>query len=253
MELSLKQKNVLITGSSRGIGFSIAQAFLDEGANVMVNARGEINLELFKAKNKNQLSFVTADVLTPSGVAALAKNVSKIFQNKLDVLVCNVGSGKSVAPGMEKNEDWKKSFEINFFSTTNVIEEFKKTMTPNTGNIICISSICGLEVYGAPLTYSAAKAALNSYVVGLSRVLANDGIRINAVAPGNILFKGSTWEKKIIDNEVAVKAMLEREVPLKRFGSAEDVSNMVLFLASEKASFVTGAIIVVDGGQVRSW
>lgn len=253
MELNLTSKNVLITGSSKGIGFGIAQAFLNEGANVMVNARGEIALDAFKVKNKGQLTAVNADVSTSEGVNIIAKKVGEIFQNKIDILICNVGSGKSVAPGMETSEEWKKSFEINFFSTTNTVEGLKKLITPKTGSILCISSICGLEVLGAPLTYSAAKAALNSYVMGLSRVLARDGIRVNAVAPGNILFEGSTWETKLKDNEQAVQNMLDREVALKTLGSVDDISNMSLFLSSEKAKFVTGSIIVVDGGQVRAW
>lgn len=253
MELNLGQKNVLITGSSKGIGFGIAQAFLNEGANVMVNARGEISLDAFKTKNRNQLSLVRADVSTSEGVNAISKKVGEVFQNKIDILVCNVGSGKSVVPGTETIEDWKNSFEINFFSTTNTVEGLKKFLTLKTGSILCISSICGLEVLGAPLTYSASKAALNSYVMGLSRVLALDGIRINAIAPGNIFFEGSTWETKLKTDEKAVQDMLNREVALKTLGSVEDISNMSLFLSSEKAKFVTGSIIVVDGGQVRAW
>ena len=253
MELGLSGKNILITGSSRGIGFGLAQAFLDEGANVMINARNDIDSLSFKLQNKDQLFIVQADVSTSDGVRTIAKKVSDVFHNKLDVIVCNVGSGKSVPPGSEHSEDWKKSFEINFFSTTNTIEGLRNLVTPKTGSILCISSICGLEALGAPLTYSAAKAALNSYVVGLSRVVGKDGIRVNAIAPGNILFKGSTWEQKLKENEKLVLDMLEREVALRTLGGVEDVSSMGLFLSSEKAKFVTGTIVVVDGGQVRGW
>lgn len=253
MELNLNRKNVLITGSSKGIGFGIAQAFLDEGANVMVNARGGIDVSSFRLKHQDQLFVAQADVTTPDGIQVIFKLISEVFKNKIDVIVCNVGSGKSVPAGTEKVDDWRNSFEINFFSTTNTIEGLKKFVTPKSGSILCISSICGLEALGAPLTYSAAKAALNSYVIGLSKVLAKDGIRINAIAPGNILFAGSTWEQKLKDNEKAVKEMLYREVALNQLGSVEDVSNLALFLSSEKAKFITGSIVVVDGGQVRAW
>lgn len=252
MELNLNQKNVLITGSSKGIGFGIAQAFLDEGANVLVNARGDIDSSTFKLKNKDQLFTVKADVSNPEGVKLISKKVSEVFKNKLDVIICNVGSGKSVIPGSETSEDWQESFQTNFFSTTNTIEGLKNLVAKN-GSILCISSICGIEVLGAPLTYSAAKAALNSYVMGLSRVMAKEGVRVNAIAPGNILFEGSTWEQKLKDNEKGVKDMLDREVALKKLGSIEDISNMSLFLSSEKAKFITGSIIVIDGGQVRAW
>jgi len=252
MDLNLNQKNVLITGSSKGIGFGLAQAFLDEGANVLVNARRDIDTSLFKFKHNDQLFTVQADVSTTEGVKLISKKVFEVFQSKLDIIICNVGNGKSVAPGTETSEDWQKSFQTNFFSTTNTIEGLKSLVSKN-GSILCISSICGIEVLGAPLTYSAAKAALNSYVMGLSRVMAKEGVRVNAIAPGNILFAGSTWEQKLKDNEKSVKDMLDREVALKQFGSIEDISNMALFLTSEKAKFVTGSIVVVDGGQVRGW
>ena len=253
MELGLSQKNVLITGSSRGIGFAMAQAFLNEGANVLVNGRSnEMSIPLKSIRDK-QLFYIAGDVSTIEGINTISKNISTVFQNKLDILICNVGSGKSVPPGSEVREDWNKSFETNFFSTTSTIEGLKKFLTPGSGNILCISSICGLEVVGAPLTYSAAKAALNSYVVGASRVFSRDGVRINAIAPGNILFEGSTWDNKIKENKKAVQDMLDREVALKKLGDVEDVANMALFLSSEKAKFITGTINVVDGGQVRAW
>lgn len=253
MDLKLNQKNVLVTGSSKGIGFGIAQAYLNEGANVMINSRGNIDLSMFKAASRNQISSVSADVSTIDGINLISQKVLDVFKGKLDVLVCNVGSGKSVPVGTETFEDWKKSFDTNFFSTTNTIEALKNLVTKESGSILCISSICGLEALGAPLTYSAAKAALNSYVVGLSRFLAREGIRINAIAPGNVLFEGSTWEQKLKNNKKGVLEMLEKEVPLKKFGDVEDISNMALFLSSDKAKFITGSIIVIDGGQVRSW
>jgi 3-oxoacyl-[acyl-carrier protein] reductase len=243
MELNLGTKNVLVTGSSRGIGAGIAQAFANEGSKLLLNARNDFTTTQLK---------VIADVRETSGVQALANGVMNHFGGKLDVLVCNVGSGKSVPPGQESSADWKNSFEVNFFSATNVIETLLPFMGQN-GSIICVSSICGLEHFGAPLTYSAAKAALNSYVVGLSKVIGKKGLRINAIAPGNILFEGSVWDRKLQENPSAVSQMLEKEVALSRLGRTEEVSNVALFLSSEKASFITGSIVVVDGGQVRSW
>lgn len=251
MELDLKNKNVLITGSSRGIGFGIASAFINEGCNVLVNSRSDIDLSKFPKSDK--ISKSMADVTTADGIKNLQSSVKTFFNDQIDILICNVGSGTSAAAGKETFDDWQKSFNTNFFSTTNVIEALRHKVVKNSGSITCISSICGLEQLGAPLTYSAAKAALNSYVVGLSKVIGKDGIRINAVAPGNILFDGSVWDRKVKENEVAVKAMLEKDVALNKLGSVEEISNVVLFLSSPKASFVTGSIVVVDGGQVRSW
>jgi NAD(P)-dependent dehydrogenase (short-subunit alcohol dehydrogenase family) len=118
---------------------------------------------------------------------------------------------------------------------------------------VCISSVCGQElVPGAPLTYSAAKAALNAYIRGIARPLGKDGVRINAIAPGNILFEGSVWQRKMNEDAVALEQMLVRDVALAKLGTPNDVANLALWLASPMASFCTGSIFVADGGQVRS-
>jgi 3-oxoacyl-[acyl-carrier protein] reductase len=102
------------------------------------------------------------------------------------------------------------------------------------------------------VTYSAAKAALNATVRGLARPLALEGIRINAVAPGNILSADGTWARKIAENKSAVDEMLAREVPMLRLGNPEEIADIVAFLASPRAAFITGAVIVADGGQLRA-
>ena len=124
-------------------------------------------------------------------------------------------------------------------------------MSKSKGVIVCISSIAGIDRTGAPVPYSIAKAAINMYVKGMSKHLASQGIRINAVAPGNIMFGGSVWEKKMKKNPNRVKKILTEEVSLKRFGSPDEIGNLVTFLASPVSSFITGQIIIADGGQVR--
>ena len=169
----------------------------------------------------------------------------------MDIVVCNVGNGSSVPTGKESLQDWKKMFDINFFSTTNLIESCKIELSKTTGSIVCTSSIAGIDITAAPLTYSVAKSSLNMYVKGISRSLALQGIRINAVAPGNILFKDSVWDRKLKTNPREVKKMLKNEVVMGRLGTPEEVAFPVAFLASSLSSFTTGSIFVVDGGQIK--
>jgi NAD(P)-dependent dehydrogenase (short-subunit alcohol dehydrogenase family) len=118
---------------------------------------------------------------------------------------------------------------------------------------VCISSICGLEVIpDAPVTYSAAKAALHAYVRGIARPLGKRGVRINAVAPGNILFDGSVWSCKLAEDNPAVGAMLSKDVALGRLGSPEDVASLVAYLSSPRSGFATGSVWTIDGGQVHA-
>jgi 3-oxoacyl-[acyl-carrier protein] reductase len=117
--------------------------------------------------------------------------------------------------------------------------------------VLCISSICGVQALGCPLGYAAAKAALNSFVQNAARPLAKHGIRVNALAPGNIIFPGSVWEEKSKHSPQAVAEMLQREVALNRLGQAEEVADFAAFLVSPRANFATGAVFVLDGGQIR--
>ena len=105
---------------------------------------------------------------------------------------------------------------------------------------------------GAPITYSVSKAALNAYIKGISRLLGDLNIRINGISPGNIYFSGSVWEKKLKENKMSVDDFLSKNVTLKKLGSPEDVSNLVFYLCSSMANFITGSIWCVDGGQIRN-
>ena len=246
----LNNKKVLVTGSSSGIGLEIAKDFSKAGSFVALNGRDTYKLKK-AAKNIYNSKIVQGDVENPrTAKKIISKAVSLL--NGLDILVCNVGSGKSVKPGLENYQDWQTSFKKNFFSATNVIEASKKHLIKSKGNIICISSICGIEyITGAPITYSVAKSALNSYIKMNSKILGQKEVRINAIAPGNILFKGSIWEKKIKKNRKIIIDNVNLNVALKKFGNLKNISNICLFLASKKSDFVTGSVWVADGGQVK--
>jgi 3-oxoacyl-[acyl-carrier protein] reductase len=122
----------------------------------------------------------------------------------------------------------------------------------NGGSIVFISSIVGVEATPAPLPYSAAKAALLNYSKNLSRAVADKKIRVNSIAPGNILFPGGSWEKHLAARRASVEELIAKEVPQKRFGTPEEIAALATFLCSDVSGFATGACYVMDGGQTRS-
>ena len=217
----------------------------------MVNGRDPAVLEEAIANLSASIGFV-ADVTQPEESAQLIKEVIDRF-GRLDALVCNVGSGRSVPPGNEYFEEWQRIFSVNLWSATNMVEAATDALASTNGTIVCISSICGQEcVPGAPITYSTAKAALNAYVRGISRPLGARGVRINAIAPGNILFDGSVWHKKIKDNQASVTKMLEQNVALKKLGTPSDIASLTAYLLSPISNFTTGSVWTIDGGQVHA-
>jgi 3-oxoacyl-[acyl-carrier protein] reductase len=251
MDLELAGKTALITGSSRGIGLAIATTLQAEGCRVVLNARNEADLIPAVASLPGSVA-VAGDMTDPvSAQSVVNQAVAQV--GRLDILVCNLGGGRSVSPGHESSAEWQRVFALNLWSATNTVEAARGALAVSRGSVVCISSICGLEVVqGAPVTYSAAKAALHAYVRGIARPLGQEGIRINAVAPGNILFEGSVWSRKLAEDEQAVQDMLRSNVALSKLGTPQDVARLVAYLASSVSSFATGAVWTLDGGQVRA-
>jgi 3-oxoacyl-[acyl-carrier protein] reductase len=251
MQLDLTGKSALVTGSSKGIGRAIAELLYSEGCRVALNGRSASDLRTATINLPGSIG-VVGDVTRLEDARRVISEVVSAF-GKLDVLVCNVGSGRSVPPGSETADEWQRVFALNLWSTTNTVEAAKEALVATKGVIVCVSSICGLEVIaGAPITYSAAKAALHAYVRGIARPLGSQGVRINAVAPGNILFDGSVWSRKLAEDEQAVQSILEKDVALGCLGTPADVASLVAYLASECSRFASGGIWTLDGGQVHS-
>ena len=254
MDLGLKGKVALVTGASRGIGNRIALALAEEGAKLCINARNEegLNTALEKVAAKGgEVEAVAADVTQAEGaekvVTAAAERLGGI-----DILVNNVG-GSVWTPFVEiSDEEWKHVFDLSFFSAVRVTRAALPVVEKRGGgSVINISSIYGRET-GGPLSYNAAKAAMISMTSNLAQEAAPRNVRVNTVAPGSILFPGGSWERRQQADPEGIKAFVEASIPSGRFGTPEEVADVVVFLASERASWVTGACINVDGGQSKS-
>ena len=254
MNLELKDKIVVVTGGTRGIGKQIAMDFLSQGANVVMAAREHPKDDSFNKlllEHTGSLQLILCDVTNAESVhdcftRALAK------WNRIDIVVANVGNGASTQQPVSDLAQWNKIWDINFTSAVNTAREFSEELTRNNGSLVFISSIAGIEFIGAPTDYSTAKNALIAFAKSLSHRLAPNG-RVNVVAPGNIWTDEGTWKNKMDKDPAGVTNMLNTKVPMKRFGTTEEVSNAVLFLSSFKASFISGACLVVDGGQTVSF
>ena len=251
MTRDLAGRTALVTGSSRGIGKAIAEVLHAEGCHVALNGRSADALASAAADLPGAAA-VAGDVTRPEDAQRIVADALVALHGRLDILVCGVGGGRSVPPGDEHHDEWQRVFALNLWSVTNSVQAARDALAASRGVIVCVSSICGLEVVpGAPITYSAAKAALHAYVRGIARPLGRQGVRINAVAPGNILFDGSVWSRKLAENAVAVQTLLDRDVALARLGTPRDVAELVAYLASPRASFATGGVWTLDGGQAR--
>ena len=254
MDLGLEGKVVVVTGASRGIGRAIAHGFAEEGARLSICGRSADTLESVRSELTSKGAAVFAkptDVTDTEQVEAFIRETVAMYGG-IDVVVNNVGGSRWTPLADISDAEWHEILDLNLVSAARVnrlaVPEMQKR---GSGVILMITSIYGREG-GGHITYNAAKAAEISMTKSLARELASDNIRVNSIAPGSILFPGGGWARRIAADPAAMEAFVESDMPLGRFGKPEEVANVVVFLASARASLVTGACVNVDGCQSHS-
>jgi 3-oxoacyl-[acyl-carrier protein] reductase len=258
MDFELRDKVAVITGSSRGLGLASARALAAEGCRVSLSARNEGPLSdaarevSAVAGSSDRVMAVTADVSTSDGILAVIERTVASFGG-LDVLVNNVGLGRGGGLLEASDQEWQEAFDQTLLPAVRASRLAVPHMQQRGGGVILmIASIWGREA-GGRMTYNAVKAAQISLAKSMAQQLASSNIRVNSVAPGSILFEGGSWWKRQQADPVGIAEFVKRDIPFGRFGKPEEVGDVVAFLASARASWITGASIVVDGGQSHAF
>jgi 3-oxoacyl-[acyl-carrier protein] reductase len=256
MDLGLTGKVAIVTGGSRGLGLAAAKAIAAEGSHVVICARGEQQLQKAvdeiqqHATGGTRALAVTADVSTEAGVSSVVDFAVKSL-GRLDIVVNNVGLGRGAGLEATTDAEWQEAFDQTLFPAIRMSRAAVPHLRNQGGGaIVIVSSIFGREA-GGRMTYNAVKAAEISLAKSLAQQLARDQIRVVSIAPGSIMFEGGSWWKRQQSDPEGIAQFVKQELPFGRFGTPEEVGAAIAFLASPKASWISGTTVVVDGCQSR--
>lgn len=256
MDLQLNGKVAVVTGASRGIGKAIAHSLATEGCKVVLCARGKEELDA-TCSDLTQSGFavqgLVVDITDSSAGTHIVECATKTFGG-IDIFVGNAGGNRRGQFTETTDQDWQDIIELNLKSHLNTSRAAIDSMkSRGQGSIVFISSIFGREAGGKGLSiYNATKSAIISAAKIMAIELAEYGIRVNTVAPGSIRFPGGSWDKRCISDPEGMKEFIAANIPGGRFGKAEEVADVVTFLSSSRAGWVSGACIPVDGVQSKS-
>jgi len=258
MDLQLKDRVAIVTGSSRGLGLASAKALVEQECRVTICGRTPDTLErarhmLAEAGGRaDRVLAVQADLTRVDGVGAVIDRTVATFGG-IDVLVNNVGIAGGGGLLDTPDEEWQAAVDQTLVPAVRASRLVVPHMKQRGGGaIIIIASIFGREA-GGRMTYNAVKAAEISLAKSLAQQLASSNIRVNSVSPGSILFEGGSWWKRQQADPAGIAEFVKRELPFGRFGRPEEVGDVVAFLASPRASWISGTSIVVDGCQSRAF
>lgn len=255
MDLGLTDKVAMVVGASRGLGKAIASSLADEGCHLAICARGEGPLRETAVELEEKGVSVFAEALDVTDPAAAERFVSQTIEElgRLDILVNNVGGNRRKTFAETTDEDWDEILDLNLGSHVRFSRAAIPELKKRSGTILFVSSIFGREAGGAGLSiYNSSKSALISLAKIMAEELGPEGIRVNSIAPGSICFPGGSWDRRWKEDPEGMAKFAEESFALRRFGTAKEIGDVAVFLVSERASFITGACLNVDGGQSRS-
>lgn len=249
MDLYLQNKRVIVTGGSKGIGKGIAKGFLQEGAKVAIIARGKEALEKAMIDMPGVYT-VQGDMMSQEDRENSFRRAVELLGG-VDILINNVGGSNGSTVEETPLSLFEDAMNLNYYSAVHFSQLALPYMKEQKdGAIINISSIYGRES-GGKATYNNAKAAMISFTKALANEVIKDGIRVNGVAPGSVLHPTGNWQKRVKADPEQMKKFVEEHIPAGRFGTVEEIADVVVFLASKRANWVVGATLNVDGGQSK--